>query len=133
MSGHSLIAVFHDLKIQIPGNAPDPPPNALLPKEWAIFVKYDLLPDEEGRDYAAQCDIFWPDGNAFVSHTADAAQPTKDGMSFIFRMMAFPIGQNGTIKAKVSLLSHGTVVSGPVEVLARVTVEKTLHATGAPV
>src|ERR1035438_9786942 len=93
VSGQSLIAVFHDIKIKIAENAPELPPNAIIPKEWSIFSKFTMEPDEEGKDYSLNTNIYWPNGEQFVSQAMDAAQPTKNGMAFIVKMEMFPIGQ----------------------------------------
>jgi hypothetical protein len=127
-SGHSLISVFHGLTIQLPPE-PEMPGNAVIPKEWAIFSKWELLPDEEGKNYASSVEIFWPDGTFFAKSIIAAAQPTQDGMAFIVRLPGFPIGQNGKLKIVQFLQSDDEQVFGPVELEVRVAVTRDLEAS----
>jgi hypothetical protein len=129
--GHSLIAVFHAIRIQIVQDAPGLPSNAVLPKEWAIFAKYGLESNEEGKDYSITGEIFWPDGSLFGTLTVAAAQPSKDGMAFILKVNGFPMGQNGTIRVLLTLSSSGKTVFGPTELIAKVNVERNLPVMGA--
>lgn len=123
--GQSLIGVFHGMKIQISQDA-EVPDNAMLPKEWAIFSKFGLDPDEEGKSYSLVTNIFWPDGKLLVNHLLPAAEPTKDGMNFITRMQAIPVGQEGIVKVSQTVISEGEIVCGPIELEIKVTIEKTL-------
>jgi hypothetical protein len=123
--GHSLIGVFHEIKIQIPSNAPELPNNAIVPREWAIFSKFELDPDEEGKNYSMTTQFYWPDGSEFANQVLVAAQPTKNGMAFISRFQGFPMGQNGTLKVIATLRRDDEVVCGPTEVGIKVIVEKT--------
>jgi hypothetical protein len=124
--GHSLIAVFHEILIKIPADAPELPAIAIIPKEWAIFSKFSLEPDEEGKDYSLNTSIFWPDGTLFVSQAILAAQPTKNGMAFITRLQGFPMGQNGLVKVSQTLTSEGNLVCENIEVEIKTTVERSL-------
>jgi hypothetical protein len=125
-SGHSLIAVFHEIKIQISQDAPEIPGNALIPKEWAVFSKFELKPDEEGKEYSLKMEVFWPDGTLLVGNQVAAAQPTKNGMAFVIKMQGFPIGQPGVIRMNQTLTTNGKPVYGPTELTARVVVERSL-------
>ena len=126
ISGHSLIGVFHEIRIQIPADAPDIPVNAMIPREWALFAKFGLEAEEEGLPYSLTVDFRWPDGTPFASHTVQAEQPTKNGMAFITRLQAFPMGQNGIIKSTATLNSGDNIVCGPIETEIKVIVERTL-------
>jgi hypothetical protein len=113
--GHSLIGVFHESKIQIPHDAPEVPSNAMVPREWSIFSKFGLDPDDEGKNYSLKIDVFWPDGSILISHTVNAARPTNNGMAFIAKLQAFPMGQQGIVRIIQNLSSEGNVVFGPIE------------------
>jgi hypothetical protein len=125
-AGHSLIGVFHEIKIQISHDAPEIPSNAMLPKEWSIFSKFGLDPDEDGKNYTLKTDVFWPDGNILVSHALDAKQPTKNGLAFIAKLQAFPMGQQGIVRISESLTSEGKVVFGPIELEVKIVIERSL-------
>jgi hypothetical protein len=121
--GHSLIGVFHEILIQISHDA-EPPSNAMIPKEWAIFSKFSLDLEEEGKEYSLVTDIFWPDGSLLLSQTLNAIQPTKNGMAFITRLQAFPMGQQGKVRIKETLTSEGRAIWGPMELEVVVRVDK---------
>src|ERR1039458_6396967 len=104
-SGNSLISVFHGIKIKLPPVDAGLPSDAVAPKDWAIFSKWGLLPEEEGRNYTSFVEVFWPDGRLLASQRLEAAQPTKHGMAFITNLRGFPVGQNGNIKVLCSLES----------------------------
>jgi hypothetical protein len=127
VSGHSLIGVFHEIKIQVSEDAPEVPRNAMVPREWAVFSKFALAPEEEGRDYSLLTEVFWPDGTPLASLTVEAAQPTKNGLSFIARLQAFPMGQPGIVRIRTSLRSGENLVWGPTDLEILVIVEKSLH------
>jgi hypothetical protein len=126
--GHSLIAVFHEIKIRIPEDAPQLPVNAIIPKEWAIFSKFGLEPEEEGKDYSLDTTIFWPDGAVFATQVICALQPTRNGLAFIVRLQGFPMGQNGVVKVSQTLLRGERVVYEGAESEIRMSVERTLPA-----
>src|SRR5271165_3941587 len=129
--GHSLIAIFHDILIKLPETSPAPPPNAIIPREWAIFTKFALEPNEEGKDYALATNIFWPDETSFVSQVLHAAQPTKNGMAFIAKLQGFPMGQNGKVRITQQLFMGDQVVSENIETDILVRVERVLQ-TASP-
>lgn len=123
-SGQSLIGVFHGLRVALPvATDPPMPQDAVVPKDWAIFSKWQLEPHEENLDYSSQIEVFWPNGTPFVNARLQAMQPTKSGMAFINRLNGFPIGQNGALRITQSLLRGEEVVFGPVELQVDVLVE----------
>ncbi len=119
ISGHSLIAIFHEIKLQFPGGA-EIPLNAVIPREWAIFSKWELEVDEEGRDYVSTTEIYWPDGTLFARFELKAANPIANGMAFVVRLSGFPMGQIGIIRVTNTLSEGGRLVSGPNEIAIRV-------------
>lgn len=127
-SGHSLIGVFHEIKIQISTDAPEVPSNAMIPKDWALFLKFGLDPEEEGKDYSLAIELYWPDGTSFGSHIVKAAQPTRNGLTFIVKLQAFPMGQSGNIRAVSTLRSADEIVCGPIETEIKVTVDRSLSS-----
>ena len=113
-SGTSLIAIFHEIKVHIPIDA-EIPNNAAIPREWFIFTKFSLAPEEEEADYALETQVFWPDGTQFLGLTIGAKQPTRNGMAFKVKLPAFPIGQPGSLKITQTLRSNSDIVLGPIE------------------
>jgi len=47
----SLIGLFNRIIAKVSAGAPDIPPNALIPKEWAIFTAWDLEAGDDQRKY----------------------------------------------------------------------------------
>lgn len=125
-----MIGIFHDLKIMLPQDAPEVPHNGLIPREWAVFAKFDLDAEEEGKKYSLSVDIVWPDGILLNRSIIHAPQPKEGGIAFIARMQGFPMGQDGLVKVIQTLMIDETVVFGPFELGIRVRVEKSLPPTG---
>ena len=92
-------------------------------------MKFSLDPEEEGKDYTLKTDVFWPDGTIPTSHALDAKQPTKDGVAFIAKLQAFPMGQQGIVRINESLTSEGKVVFGPIKLEVKIEIERILPPT----
>ncbi len=129
--GHSLVAVFHELRLQFPPETVIPP-NAVIPREWSVFSKWELEEDEEGKDYTSATEIFWPDGTPFLKTELKASPPVSNGMAFIFRFGVFPMGQIGTIRISNTLSEGGRLVSGPIETAIRLRHQFDLPAAPTP-
>jgi hypothetical protein len=114
--GASLISVFHAIAFMVP-EGQEFPANAVVPKEWAIFCKWSLLPEEYGKNYTCLHKLFWPDGTVFAEAKLEAVQPTKDGMAFVQRLNGFPVGQQGNLRIVQTIESDGVIVGGPDELL----------------
>jgi hypothetical protein len=124
--GHSLIGVFDTIKIQVPA-ATEFPPNALLPREWVVFSKWQLETEDAGHNYVLICDITLPDGTLFANYHLAAPKPTENQtIAFVVRNPGLPMGQNGRIKAVMHLEEGKKVASENVEVSVGVLVERTL-------
>jgi hypothetical protein len=122
--GQSLIGIFEGVNVVLTDAYPS---NASLQREWFIFSKWQLEPDEEGKNYTSLTEIFWPDGNKFGGLELVAAPPTKSGMSFIGRLLTFPFGQIGNLKVVQTLRSDGDLVFGPFEM--SISVQSTIAQT----
>jgi len=117
-SGHSLIAIFHELKLQFPPGT-EIPSNAVIARDWALFSKWEMDEEEEGRDYISTTEIFWPDGTLFSRSELKASTPVANGMAFIVRVNGFPMGQTGTIRISSILSENGNLIAGPIETAIR--------------
>lgn len=100
--GHSLIGVFHDITVKLPPGT-EIPDYALLPREWAIFSKWELAPEEQGRNFFLVTEVYWPDGTKLneAKIKAPASIAGVPAISFIMRNQGFPFGQNGKLKIKL--------------------------------
>jgi hypothetical protein len=113
--GNSLIAVFHEIQIKLPPGS-EVPASAMIPRDWSIFSKYYLDPEEEGKEYYSITKVFWPSGEKFAEISLLSANP-KNGMAFAVRLQGAPIGQNGKYRIEQSIHINGNdeFIFGPVE------------------
>ncbi len=112
--GHSLIAIFHHIKVRVPESA-EIPSNALLPREWTIFSKWLLDPAETARKVKQVTEGFWPNGDPLFRQELLASQIVDNQTAFIIRNMGFPMGQNGIIKIVLSIFVDDKLAHEPVE------------------
>jgi hypothetical protein len=117
--GASLITVFHGLAFKVQEGI-ELPPNAVMPKEWAVFTKWGLEREEVGKQYVSKLEIYWPDGTEFIKFSLEALQPIRDGLMFISRITGFPVGQTGNLRILQTLESEGSIVFGPEELIIKV-------------
>lgn len=125
--GHSLIAVFHLLKIRVSETA-EVPSNALLPKEWAVFSKWKLDPIESQKKIKLVTEAFWPNGDPLFKNELASIDVIDGQTAFIVRNMGFPIGQNGSIKIILSIFVDDELAHAPVELDMEVELIKDLPA-----
>jgi hypothetical protein len=130
--GHSLIGVFHDISIKVPPES-EIPTSALLPKEWAIFSKWAIVPEEEGRNYFLVSEVYWPNGDLLNQTKTKSATSTGTSIAFIHRHQGFPFGQNGNIKIRLWIEEENgeaiEVVHEPVELSISVRLDMDLVAS----
>jgi hypothetical protein len=122
VSGHSLIAIFHGVNLALPVDSEVVPRDAVIPRAWAIFSKWELEPHEERKEYASVVQIYWPNGDDFAKHTIVASQPAQNGMAFIVNIQGFPIGQTGKLRVVNWLERDGETISEKNEFSMRVNV-----------
>jgi hypothetical protein len=94
---HSLISVFHEIRFGISSSI-DLPPNALIPREWSVFSKWELTDEESTGDIAQTCEMYWPDGALLSRTKLVAAKPVQRALAFNVRSQGFPVGQSGKLK-----------------------------------
>jgi hypothetical protein len=123
--GHSLIAVFHNVGIRVPPEN-EVPSNALLPKEWAVFSKWAMSPEEATKQYSLHFEAYWPDGTLLVSQDVISRPIVGKDIAFIIRNSGFPIGQNGIVRIVLSLFGDGALVHDPVSLEVEVTLTRDL-------
>jgi hypothetical protein len=123
--GHSLIAVFHHIAMKVPAEA-EIPPNALIPREWAIFSKWQVEPEDTGQNFIQVSQVFWPDGTLLVENRVNAVPRSDRYMAFVVKNQAFPIGQNGEIKIVLWIESEGEKIVPTVELALVLQVTKDL-------
>jgi hypothetical protein len=112
----SLISLFSKIMVGVPANAPQIPPNAVAPKEWAVYSEWDTEPGDESRNYVLCTQIFYPDQSPFADVTRNKipVQP-KTRSRMIVRILGFPIGQMGFYTVRTWVEEDQNTVVGPIE------------------
>jgi hypothetical protein len=107
----SLISLFTQINIDA---AAEIPPNAVVPKEWAIFVSWDWEPSDAGREYTNRIQILHPDGTVFLE-IPPVAFTMQEGRKQQVNtpVLGIPIGQLGRCAVRLWLEHAGVVVIEP--------------------
>lgn len=127
--GPSLIGVFHDIAVKVVAES-EIPSNAVLPKEWAIYCKWELLPEEFGYQYFVVSEIYWPDGTLLSQSKIKSVVPAVNALAFILRNQGFPFGQSGKVKIRLWIEREHDgeiqIVYEPIELFISVRIDKDL-------
>lgn len=104
----SLISLFTIVTATVPA---DVPPNAAIPKEWAIFSSWDCEEGDEGKEYIQHVEILHPDGSIFLV-VPDAKFTLEPGRKhqILNPVLGLPIGQQGDCKVNMWLEQNGETV-----------------------
>ncbi len=104
----SLISLFGIVTLAMQEEIP---PNALAPKEWAIFAAWDPEPIDEEREYTQVVQLLFPDGTSFLDRL-ETKFVMKVGRRQQVKMpvMGFPVGQQGNVTVRMWLEHAGNVV-----------------------
>jgi hypothetical protein len=107
----SLISLFTQVNVDAPAEVP---PNAVIPKEWAVFVSWDWEPTDAGREYLNRIQILHPDGTVFVEmpNSTFTMQPGRK-QQINAPVVGIPIGQQGRCGVRLWLEHGGVVVVEP--------------------
>jgi hypothetical protein len=107
----SLISLFTQINVDVPAEVP---PNAVVPKEWSVFVSWDWEPTDAGREYLNRIQILHPDGTVFLEtpNFAFTMQPGRKQQINI-PVLGIPIGQPGRCAVRLTLEHNGAVVVEP--------------------
>jgi hypothetical protein len=128
-AGGSLIGIFYELSLAFPGGEP-PPKNAVIPRDWVLYSAWKLdESDTSGISYTLRTEVYWPDGQLFVSSglPADPAN-IKDYAIFHLAIQGLPIGQEGDLRIVTWLEQDEKVVSQ--EKVATVSLSHNLSGRG---
>jgi hypothetical protein len=108
----SLINLFDKMLVSMPLGT-EIPNNAAVPKEWALFVKWETGPGDELTQYTFCWQMVYPDESLFGETTRLKLQvePPKRAQVNV-RVNAFPIGQEGTFKVRTWLEDNKKSVLG---------------------
>ncbi len=116
----SLISLFNEVHAVL-ASGTEIPPNAVAPKEWAIFVSWKQEPEDAGKEYEQILQIINPDESVFQ----------QTGIKFTFardkthhqntgQVVGFPVGREGTYTVKMWLEHNKVTVFEPLTISLRV-------------
>ena len=128
----SLIGLFSKIiAATFPGTSefPQIPPNAVVPKEWAIFSAWDIEPGDEKIKYIVCTQILYPDNSPFgeINRTVLKIEANKRSQNVI-RIPGFPIGQTGFYSVNTWIEENEQKVFGPIEFKIEVEIMKPAKA-----
>ncbi|MGO9269192.1 MAG: hypothetical protein ACLQOO_02855 [Terriglobia bacterium] len=104
----SLIALFNKVEVQILPSIESVPPNAIAVTPWAIFVSWEIEPDDIGKKFLQVFEVFFPDGSLFHEQRIELVpQEGKTHHQIHAQFQAFPIGQQGNYSVKMRLEQDG--------------------------
>jgi hypothetical protein len=113
----SLINLFTKMRISIPEEAPDIPPNAVVPKEWAVFSSWDTEPGDELKQYFLCVQTFYPDKTPSGAIARSRINIERGKRAQInTQILGFPIGQSGAYTVRTWIEEGQAVVNEPIEI-----------------
>jgi|SRR5271155_1198572 len=112
----SLIALFDKMSIAVPREAPEIPPNAVAPREWSIFSKWETDPDDAGKEFTVCTQMFYPDKTPFgdQGRTALTAEANKKAQAIV-KIFGFPLGQTGMYTIRSWIEANGKMIGPSIE------------------
>jgi hypothetical protein len=111
----SLIALFSKIILTVSAGT-EIPPNAVAPKEWAVFSIWDPEPGDERRSYFLCTQVLYPDESQFgaiVKSKVNVEVSKRSQMSM--QVQGFPIGQTGEYKVRTWIEENEKRVSDPIQ------------------
>jgi hypothetical protein len=111
----SLIELLQGLEVRSPvPNAPRPPRNLVVPKEWSIFTFWKPGPDDfGGQTFVQVVQVLWPDGTEFNRNEQRFQFEEGKKHTVIVNINGFPAGQEGEVEIKVWLEQNSRFVAEP--------------------
>ena len=110
----SIINLLQAVKLgRTPGaNAPLLPPNAVVPKEWALAALWYVPKEYLDRQFVQMFEILWPDGTEFAKNLLPFKTTDRDTSLNYLNINAMPLGQEGALQIKAWVEEpNGTIVT----------------------
>src|SRR5579864_4084683 len=121
----SLINLFTKIGIALPAGAPEIPPNAVTPKEWAVFSSWDTEPGDELKEYLLCTQVLYPDNSPFGEVSKIKMNIERNNRSQVATQVAgFPIGQIGFYTIKVWVEENQRTAVEPIELRVELEIVK---------
>jgi hypothetical protein len=97
----SLIVLMQNIEAQV--GKEEVAKDAVTPKEWAIFSKWELLTQDRGKEFSQVVQLLWPDGKVFKQNPMKFRVGEKRFHENRLNVLGFPIGQQGEVKINMWL------------------------------
>lgn len=120
----TLVSLFSKMIISVPAGT-EIPPNAVAPKEWAVFSLWDVEPGDEHRNYILCTQVSFPDKSQFgeLNKSPINVKPNTRSQMTI-RIPGFPVGRPGPHIVSTWVEENGQKVCGPIEFKIEFEVQK---------
>jgi hypothetical protein len=121
----SLINLFNKMHTAVPEGV-EIPRDAATPARWSIFAAWDPEPGDEQINYMMCVDILFPDGHQLGTTSKEKIKIESGRRCQVTaNINAFPIGQDGTVKARVWVEVNGERVTDVTEIRVEVQITRT--------
>ncbi len=112
----SLITLIQNIELgmnQADGTSADIPRNAVFPKEWFIYTRWQSFDEDVGKNFEQVFQVFWPDGEKFVEQRVTLKPIVKDDdiQQSSLQLGGLPGGQVGLVDILTWLDSEGSRVT----------------------
>jgi hypothetical protein len=105
----SAISLFTKLTANIPE---PPPPDAVIPKEWAVLAGWDSEDEDIGKEFVQCIEIFFAGGKPFIDTIRVMFKIDKTERQYnSIRLFGFPLGQAGRCELKTWLEHDGIPIT----------------------
>jgi hypothetical protein len=113
----SLINLFDTMTVQLPPELGELPKDAVAPRDWAVFSKWDTEPGDELLQYVFCLQMLYPDERQFGEITRlNIKTELNKRAQVTANVSGFPVGQAGTFKVRNWLEVNGKPVVEAVEI-----------------
>ena len=93
ITGHCLIGIFYEIQVQIGSDVAEVSSNAMVPRDWALFVKFELDAEEEGKGYSLSSSFFFPDGTLLQNTSWPPSSQLRTAWRSFLNFRLFPWGK----------------------------------------
>ena len=105
----TLITLLNEIHIALPTDGTVLPPDALAPKEWAVFAMWAVEQEDFGHDFVQEMEMSFEDGTIFKKQSLPFhVKPDVRVAVNRANIIGFPIGKQGSFTVTVWLRGDGT-------------------------
>jgi hypothetical protein len=115
----SLICLFTDIGAAVPPLT-EMPPNAVAPKEWAIFSAWEWEDGDEGKEYSLFFEVRYPDGKTFAEGKATFVMQKDKRNQVKIPFVGIPVAQQGKCTVRIRLKHGDSLIIEPAPVYIKI-------------